>query len=514
MSSRRKSTINLGRATRKEQDFDGSDALELERLEQKTTLVLQEIDQNLLLANAVINDKMFPVLKKYAASTSKVWENVGFWKHFMEEAADVEVKTSNDMLESQKNTRNDLLKENVDDGKDAVEKTTPIESEDSNLLGQIQASTPQQPRSRALLLSTQSENTPRHTLFRSSSVQLRLPHSLDKTTPMTHQSETEARRLSVILRHLNSSPTFPESPVLRTEIRRLTTGSISSAVNPPRTEQRLTSSDSDSLDLGRLLPVLLPSITLTPKAQNAPLSQERPTQRFPNTPNFGSSSLRATADRQSLASPVQRGHKTISALLPDAPDIPVPKSLAIPQLRDDESDEIAAPQLLSLQPPSAKRERSGEDSRAPKKRKVVDDDHENVFLDQNSVSRNNSTIYHTMAQESPKETGSMIESNSRSMSQIFERVLLAGPSEPNTQGTIREETIPENVQSKTASEQRDVPEPQSAPQGDETAPKASARSELTENLSQAAHSFDSTANSSGMDSFFREKWKSLTSNLK
>lgn len=65
--------------------------LELERLEQEITLVLQEIDKNLSKANAVINDKIYPVLKNYGKASSKVWSNVNFWKFFMEQAANVEL---------------------------------------------------------------------------------------------------------------------------------------------------------------------------------------------------------------------------------------------------------------------------------------------------------------------------------------------------------------------------------------------------------------------------------------
>lgn len=77
---------------RGDDNLDGESAtLELERLEQEITLVLQEIDKNLSKSNAVINDKIFPILKKYAASSSNVWNNVNFWKYFLEQAANVEL---------------------------------------------------------------------------------------------------------------------------------------------------------------------------------------------------------------------------------------------------------------------------------------------------------------------------------------------------------------------------------------------------------------------------------------
>lgn len=92
--SRRKSTVHIGRPR------DDSPALELERLEQATTLVLQEIDHNLSRANTIINDAVFPVLQKYAAASAHAWAHAGFWKHFLEEAADVEINTLDAALDA------------------------------------------------------------------------------------------------------------------------------------------------------------------------------------------------------------------------------------------------------------------------------------------------------------------------------------------------------------------------------------------------------------------------------
>ena len=63
---------------------DPAATLELEKLEQEITLTLQEIDKNLSKANAVISEKMFPILAKYAQSSQKVWNNANFWKYFLE----------------------------------------------------------------------------------------------------------------------------------------------------------------------------------------------------------------------------------------------------------------------------------------------------------------------------------------------------------------------------------------------------------------------------------------------
>ncbi|OBA19920.1 hypothetical protein METBIDRAFT_32943 [Metschnikowia bicuspidata var. bicuspidata NRRL YB-4993] len=498
MSPRRKSIINLSRSVRHEQDRDDSAALELERLEQETTLVLQEIDHNLSRANSVINDKMFPVLKKYSAATGKIWENVGFWKHFMEEAADVEVKTSADMIGSDKGyakspepktsrAEEDIPKEVVPD---------PVSDDSSSSLGQIQASTPQQARSRALILSSHDENTPRIILRRPLSAFRRLPSSLNKSTPLRGQSETEARRLSLILKHLNSSPTLPEPPVLMSEIGKMKSGSSPRPVKASPVDQHISSSDSDDLGLGRLLPVLLPSIKLTPKATNLADSMGKSAQRFPNTPVYGSSALRHQTDRSSLVSPVQRGYAESNSLNRD--EIPIPSPAAVTLLRDDDSDEIAAPQLLSLRKTGNKRDRVGEESNSRKKRNISHDDNENVFLDQSNINKSTSTIYHTMVHDPVEKQGSTKEPNSETMSQIFERVILAGPSAV----TLNTPNRNEDNSGKTENINPSVP-------GPETNKEASAdsRSEPTENLSQIA-------NSSDMDSFFREKWKSITSNLR
>ncbi|CCE86472.1 Piso0_004963 [Millerozyma farinosa CBS 7064] len=91
-SSRRKSTLNSNYYSKSEDGADTESAtLELERLEQEITLVLQEIDKNISKANAVINDKVFPVLRKHAASSTSVWNNVNFWKYFLEQSANVEL---------------------------------------------------------------------------------------------------------------------------------------------------------------------------------------------------------------------------------------------------------------------------------------------------------------------------------------------------------------------------------------------------------------------------------------
>lgn len=98
-SARRKSTINPGII-----DNTAAARAELEKLEQETTLVLQEIDKDLSRANAVINDCIFPLLKKYSNLTEDVWNNVRFWKYFFEQSANVELSS----YEARANTTTDV----------------------------------------------------------------------------------------------------------------------------------------------------------------------------------------------------------------------------------------------------------------------------------------------------------------------------------------------------------------------------------------------------------------------
>ena len=85
-SSRRKSAID---ATLPESNLPARQILE--QLDQDTTFVLQEIDKNISRANTVINDKIKPMIQEYAFQSWKVWENTGFWKHFFEQSANVEL---------------------------------------------------------------------------------------------------------------------------------------------------------------------------------------------------------------------------------------------------------------------------------------------------------------------------------------------------------------------------------------------------------------------------------------
>ncbi|KAK6203541.1 DASH complex subunit ask1 [Scheffersomyces amazonensis] len=97
-SSRRKSTIRPSFGDDSGNSSNSSAREELERLEQETTLVLQEIDKNISRANAIINDRLIPIIKDYSEESKKVWNNAGFWKVFFEQSANVELNSYEDPI--------------------------------------------------------------------------------------------------------------------------------------------------------------------------------------------------------------------------------------------------------------------------------------------------------------------------------------------------------------------------------------------------------------------------------
>lgn len=374
MATRRKSTVSVNRNTRTERPHEESAALELERLEQETTLVLQEIDLNLSQANAIINDKIFPILKKYASATGQVWTNVGFWKHFLEEAADVEISTFEEKIMPERTI--------PEKSPNALEQEIQPEIETSPE-PQIEASTPQL-RSRGLLASPQIV-----TMRKSATGYLKVAVSPKKRTPRRE----DARRLSLLQNFLNSLPTLPEPPVLLSEIGRMATSS-SSVVRPT-----VLSSDRDL----RLLPV---PVTLTPRQDGM--------QRFPRTPNFSSSASKPRGRNSATHTPLG-----LRLQFNEGSDPPAPTATAA---ASDDSEEVPVPALQTIQVTGLKRGGSS-NTASPKKRRTLPDDPENVFLDvnnnlnNNSTSRNNSTVYHTIVHDA--------EERSRSISHILDEVLSA-----------------------------------------------------------------------------------------
>lgn len=530
-SSRRKSTINPNLNLKGDDNIDGESAtLELERLEQEITLVLQEIDKNLSKSNAVINDKIFPILKKYAGSSSNVWNNVNFWKYFLEQAANVELTSyeapanMNTDLNTIANSKNNFLildDEEAEDGENAVPEHREGASEGAEPIQQfkkpmlkgfntveetptwstgeqnapphqynMQASTPQL-KQRSSFIHNQKPNLGKttndrlqstHTLAptlsseEQSSMNTKSPQKLASPPVVTHtirqsldnyhkisisprkpqrsihrtplregsMSEDVRRRSSLIQNLIDSSPTLPEPPVLLSERGYLNSGSNSNGENGSK-------ESSESKDLGRLSPILLPPKS-TPGRQNRRSDSENTMQRFPRTPNFTPSGSRedgAGVDimRTPLGVRIRYGE--------DDSDLPPPELQNVPSVNDRsnnddnnlgtrnevDEDEVPLPDLETIELPNSNKKRRLSNTRKhdDKKRQSIlpgDDDEQNVFLDNTSNKQNNSahTIYHsminnqdTLQNQSKDNTANQSknsnQSNSRSISYLFEEVL-------------------------------------------------------------------------------------------
>lgn len=263
-ANRRKSVINLN-APRTE-NTQISSAAELERLEQETTLVLQEIDHNLSRANAIINDKMFPVLKKYAAATGKMWESVGFWKSFMEEAADIEIEAQNDKLPPQTiaptqapqalhspETNHEKVYDHGGDG------STSRDDEPNT-------STPNKKASASTLLPSEH--------LAASAGRNANPLRL-VVSPRKHTPTRSERRVSILTNFMDSSPPLPERPILLSDAGRQASHS-SSFIGRAARENTPSQEDSDELNsnLVRLSPIALGDIASTPREASRKRSAE------------------------------------------------------------------------------------------------------------------------------------------------------------------------------------------------------------------------------------------------
>lgn len=254
MSARRKSTVNVKMTSRVENQKLKSSAAELERLEQETTLVLQEIDHNLSKANAIIDDKMFPILKKYATATGKVWESVGFWKSFMEEAADIEIKAQSEKLPPKPPIAQDPqpLHSPV-----AYYENEADPYRDNTLdsgCGEPDTSTPNKTVSHSHQSALSANTNGGH---------LRLSVSPRKHTPVRPQ------RVSLLGNVVDSSPPLPQRPILLSDAGRQATHSSSFLGRATTAEEE--SDGGDNSQLGRLSPITISNIATTPRS--VPLKQ-------------------------------------------------------------------------------------------------------------------------------------------------------------------------------------------------------------------------------------------------
>lgn len=335
MSARRKSTVNLSVSLREESSSTRNSAIELEHLEQETTLVLQEIDHNLSRANAIINDKMFPILKKYAAATGKVWESVGFWKSFMEEAADIEIKAQNDKLPPQ------LL---------VAQEPQPLESPNTIQIDQIQSrrdslySSGSDPDT-----STPYKTAPIPTLTGESNTDLtarkkghlRLSVSPRKTTPARN-----TRRPSALDNFMDSSPPLPQRPVLLSDAGRQANHSSSFlGRSVPGGAESVEGSDADNSHLGHLSPIGLSGITTTPQNKTTPKTKPND----PNSANVPTPPILFSVQRGFNRIPPHEAEDTLSAQREQN------QNRSVSSNDPDRIFNIEPPEIISSAPASSKR---------------------------------------------------------------------------------------------------------------------------------------------------------------
>ncbi|EMG48264.1 hypothetical protein G210_1181 [Candida maltosa Xu316] len=324
-------------SSRRKSNVMGSDGIIppgqiLEQLDQDTTLVLQQIDRNLSRANTIINNKIKPMLQEYGIQSSKVWENAGFWKHFFEQSANVELDSYSEPLnQSLPGSEQDQQQEEVE-----VE----VHEEEG-----VRVGSSVKPHMRQYIQD--DEDTPtwstEHVKPSTKSLQLSPPtkHRPSQLQPSAKFSNSPKRqqgssRRSRIEQMLNSSPTLPEPPVLRSEI-----GSE------------------------------------TPKQ-----SSDEPLQLFPNTPKYG---LYNSPEKNQL----QHNDDDDSDLDPPALSSENTKNhgrQTDSSDDDDDDDELPLPELNTIEFNNHKKF---------KKRKtntvMETDSTENVFLDENSIHKETTT---------------------------------------------------------------------------------------------------------------------------
>lgn len=368
----------------------------LEQLDQDTTLVLQDIDKNISRANAIINDKLKPVIQEYGVESWKVWHNSGFWKKFFEQSANVVLnsfETPINEIQSSSNFLSEIDDEMVDeqpktltfldtrrpDLKHVVDEDTATWStEQHNPNRQISASTPQRGQMQTQLQRSRFATAPKMSRL-PDSISLEPPNSHGtrlsptrhlKASPMRVQTIRQSldalhrisisprkqrtpitTRNSAIQNLLNSSPTFPEPPVLRSEI-----GSEGSRIHSQQTPG--PSSDHE----GHL-------------------------QKFPNTPKYSSSRYSNSSANTPLAVPgADDGDNDLQP--PKLESETNQKSPA--PLLDSESSEDSLPELNTIElksgrkrsrtpsvEGSSKRRSSGR--RSSDRRVIIEED--NIFLD-------------------------------------------------------------------------------------------------------------------------------------
>lgn len=378
--------------TRKSQMGSGSDpaTLELEKLDQEITLTLQEIDKNLLKANAVISEKMFPILARYSQSSQKVWNNANFWKYFLEQSADVELTsyeapanlgTNLNTLANSKRADNDAVVDNTSKTTEWPEKelsdrednhvhrldvgekrrtfagleNTPLWSPPRRA-SNMHASTPEGTRNAPAADPGNSvaQPTPQltHTIRQSLDNYQRISISPRKET---RAASERRRRDSVIRNFINSSPTLPEPPVLVSDL-----------------------GDAEWKQTHNVRSPTKGGASATPMREPAYAGQNS-LQRFPRTPNLGADTK---VDMMRTPLGVRLRYGDDSELAPPELETGRDRTAAA---RDASSADVPLPELQTVEGTSKRRRLS------------TADDEQNVFLDPSKrPSRDNTQNSHLL----------------------------------------------------------------------------------------------------------------------
>jgi DASH complex subunit ASK1 len=458
-SSKRKSTISY------RDDELNLYKVELEKLEQETTLILQEIDKNISKSTSIINDKLIPVIKQYSTESKKIWVNTGFWKQFFEQSANVEISTYEEPISSENlHPGNLLLKDDANDDAEAqdtsnlpahdntvtdsdklgqlpnfkkpgakphIEESTPTWSIQQSTAKQFHSSTPQLNKGPTLLpgfhrhdskydsndsigmqppptLTTNITQSTTKSPVKIQTIRQSLDayHRVSMSPKKAKLSDHNNRRSSIIENLLNSSPTLPEPPVLRSELA------------------QQSSDVYEQEEVGRLSPVILPP-ELSPE-KNTLLTKDFGIKRFPSTPKF--------AGRISDGSAAMKTPLGIKFGGDDS-------DLAPPQLENDpnrntnrqeeDEDDVPLPDLetVDLTKGAYKRQANDQDDDTHKRSRIEANEEDNVFLDTTNKSVG-STIYHSILhQEKEKErekehgkenTTEEVQNQSKSLSHIVD----------------------------------------------------------------------------------------------
>ncbi|KAG5418885.1 ASK1 [Candida metapsilosis] len=389
----------------------------IEQLDQDTTLVLQDIDKNISRANAIINDKLKPVIQDYGVESWKVWHNSGFWKKFFEQSANVVLNSFETPINEIQSSSN-FLSEMEDEAIEEQPKTfTSLDTRRPDLKHLADEDTAtwstEQPPNRQMSASTPQRGQSYTSRFAAASKMARFPDnvSLDppnsnatklsptrrhsKASPMRVQTIRQSldalhrisisprkqrtpmtTRNSAIQNLLNSSPTFPEPPVLQSEM-----GSEASRL--PSQQTPGPSSDHE----GYL-------------------------RKFPNTPKYSSSRYSNSSANTPLAGDADDGDNNL-----EPPKLESETNHQSPApLLDSESSEDQLPELNTIELKSSRKRSKTPSVERPSKRRVSNqrssdrrDEEDNIFLDQSQKGVPNLNPGHN---EDNSE-------HSRSISQIY-----------------------------------------------------------------------------------------------